>query len=69
MMSPMSPSIRLRMQRMTSVAGCDELVVDVLGGAMATAVGVGVAVIVTDTTDEDALLEDVNALLDDEMVR
>jgi len=49
--------------------GCDELVVGVLGGAMATAVGAGVAVIVTDITDENALLEDVNGLLDDETVR
>jgi hypothetical protein len=69
MMSPMSPRIRLRMQRVMSVVGCDELVVDVLGGAMATAVGAGVAVIVTDITDENALLEDVNALLDDETLR
>jgi hypothetical protein len=69
MMSPMSPRIRLRMQRVMSVVGCDELVVDVLGGAMATAVAVGVVVIVTAITDENVLLEDVNALLDDETVR
>jgi hypothetical protein len=65
----MSPRIRLRMQRVMSVVGCDELVVGVLGGAMATAVGAGVAVVVTDITDENALLEDVNELLDNETVR
>lgn len=39
MISPMSPRIRLRMQRVMRVVGCDALDDEVSGGAMAVMVG------------------------------
>ena len=60
MVRPTSPRIRLRMQRMMRVVGCDELDIEVSGGVMAVAVRVVVVV----TAEED-----LNAVLDVGMVK